>query len=653
MVEPKKGIQIFCMIVATMMIFTIFVSTGVNASGATASADNTSVDLINNNVPARLSNDTRPIDTNITVNITYPQPSTYDASVRLANDTRPSTKTGTVLGPQPLTGTDILSGRVTNQGGTPLSNAYIVITSASLSAWTDSNGYYSISYPDGQFWGNYPAQVSHTGYLNVNQLIWLGSPTNTWNIVMSSGCTLHGRVTNQGGSPLSNAYITLPSAYLAAWSDYNGYYWISYASGAYWNNYPAQVSHPAYLNVNQLIWLGSSDNTWNIVMSAGCTVHGRVTDSMTGNPISSASISFQGTSLSATSDFNGYYSISYTSISPQGNYNGIVTHSGYNTVNTLVWLGSSDNTWNIQMVNNVPVQIHGYAYDNTSGLAINGATIYCSGVSGQYVTGVNGYFTFSVLVGPHTLTASQGYYNVIIDHITVTGPSTYRYDIPMSRSSYYPLGPNLPSSVTTLTNPVIVVRPGNGCIEADYASANIATGYCTGYVYASIDNSVGQAKCYEDVGFMNYAFTSTGDQFTVFNSWNAILAYAAYWHSGTGSGTSYDQNGWSINWQVIDHNANNSVIASGNDGGGVVLPDDNSYGPIWHPYVMNYSYTSSPISVVSSHSLEFDCWFELSAYCYVISSDGGSGYAGGGIDAHNGNNGANCMMLTGMGIKWV
>ena len=143
------------------------------------------------------------------------------------------------------------------------------------------------------------------------------------------------------------------------------------------------------------------------------TIAGRVTDSVTGQGISGASVSASGpVSRSGTTDSNGYYEIPNL---PPGSYSVTASHSCYYSQTKSASVPQSGGTVTVNFqLQPKPCTIKGRVTDSVTGSGIGSAYVYASGPSsGSDYTDSNGYYTISNLnPGSYSVTASKsGYYS--------------------------------------------------------------------------------------------------------------------------------------------------------------------------------------------------------------------------------------------------
>lgn len=165
------------------------------------------------------------------------------------------------------------------------------------------------------------------------------------------------------------------------------------------------------------------------------SITGRITDYSTGNGISGASVSISGTSLYATTNYSGYYTINDI---PVGSQQVVVTANGYQTISGNITVEANGTlTVNGTMVKEVAqtgtvtgraIDTYGYGVENAR-VSVGGRTAYSDR---------NGYFTvYDVPAGQQYMVVSAtGYYSAS-GYVNVIAGGTINIQATLQRSSYY------------------------------------------------------------------------------------------------------------------------------------------------------------------------------------------------------------------------
>lgn len=293
--------------------------------------------------------------------------------------------------------------------------------------------------------------------------------------------------------------------------------------------------------------------------------------------------------------------------------------------------------------------IKGYIKDNINGCGLNGAVVACSAYGGSVTTGTNGYYSLCVLSGTYTISVSQSAH-VSTSRSVTASLSTTRLDISMVRQTGY-LGPYVPGTATKIEQNVIDASiPLITYVNFGTPSINLLTGIVHGSVEVGVVHAMGAVMAHCMMGVSNYAFTSTGDQFTAYSKWALPLelgswVYPEFLCTSTATATIV------YYWKIIDHSDNNRVY-QGSASSSVIIPGVTSQSPFYQFWTDMMEVSSTQLSIPSGHSLEYSCWTQFTATAMVVPDTPlpGIGCAGSGVNMMGpGYNG----MLMDMGIRWT
>jgi hypothetical protein len=177
---------------------------------------------------------------------------------------------------------------------------------------------------------------------------------------------IYGYVTDSStGQALGGATVSVGGVTTTTGSD--GYYSVSGLDPGSFSVYAYKTGY--YTSTPSTVTISSSSVQKNIALNPQQkTVSGYVTTNG-GSPVVGALVTIEGTSFSATTNSNGYYSLGYVGLS--GNYYERVSKVGYKDVVTRQYLGSSSITVNVQMEAQADTaQFDQYLYDTTDTVVI-------------------------------------------------------------------------------------------------------------------------------------------------------------------------------------------------------------------------------------------------------------------------------------------
>jgi YVTN family beta-propeller protein len=233
-------------------------------------------------------------------------------------------------GVQIRVGTDIGGNIKDLLTGVPLVGAVVKVPGLNLTATTDQNGYYSLS---GLPEGNYPMvvmAVNHTA-LEVMATVVIGeSSTANFSLYSLVRGLINGTITDSAnGEPVAQASIEIDgNALLSATSEGDGTYKLV---GIPPGTYKLKISQAGYgeNSIENVEVQDMSPTTINVQLNRRPqtgALEGKILDIATGNPVSGASVTISGTSITATTDANGSYRLTNV---PAGLNNLIVSATGY------------------------------------------------------------------------------------------------------------------------------------------------------------------------------------------------------------------------------------------------------------------------------------------------------------------------------------
>lgn len=230
------------------------------------------------------------------------------------------------------------SGTVTNKDGSKLDGVTVSLYRrskvrseiADYTATTDSNGNFSFTtiVP-----GNYRLKISKAGYLTYEkEKFGINQNKTGMSYALTPASSFYGRVTHDGGAVSgASLYIYLANesknvGYAYAATDDNGYYRVGNLKAG---SYKIKVVTTDYAQalVTKSLQAGTQVTADFALIEAGF-ISGYVTDHDTGLPLSGYPVKVKGSSLSATTDSNGYYIIDSLAA---GNYKIYVSSSIYKT----------------------------------------------------------------------------------------------------------------------------------------------------------------------------------------------------------------------------------------------------------------------------------------------------------------------------------
>src|SRR3989339_385432 len=306
-----------------------------------------------------------------------------------------------------------LTGRVTDLSGNPVKDAYLIVSGpSSRSCYSSVTGTYTVTgLPDGIYYiycyppsgTNYVRKVLTDVYLNGNQ-------TTTLDISLEMGGAISGRVTDQSGNPVYNAYVYTPGpdskySYSSSTGVYTirgipvGFGYTIYCEKPYGSNFISLSSSNISVEADQT-------SIVDFVLQPGAIISGRVTDTA-GTPVYNAQISVSGPS------YNYGYSFSTGGYAVKGLLSGTYTiycyaphDSNYISTRTANISASTGQVTTVDFVLQEGNMIRGRVTDQ-SGNPVYQAYVYTSG---------NGNYDYSSSTGGYTVRGLvSGTYRVYCD----------------------------------------------------------------------------------------------------------------------------------------------------------------------------------------------------------------------------------------------
>ena len=328
--------------------------------------------------------------------------------------------------------------------------------------------------------------------------------TSSAAITVASGWTISGVVTDASTAlPLANAEVALGSQTVT-----------TNASGEY------TISAPNGTHVLTASMAGYSDNAATVTVSNGfqsninialapfvapaCTVSGQVTDSVTNVPLAGATVTIQGTALTATTDSNGDYIINGV---PDGTHIVEAIMVGYVSDFDTVTVNGANETgvdFALAPVVLVTYTVSGQVIDSVTNAPLVGATVTIQGTALTATTDSNGdYIINGVPDGIHIVEVVMAGYVSDSDTVTVNGANETGVDfalVSLGGAAYSVFG-QVTDAVTG--NPIVgaaitiagqtVTTDNNG----DYLVTNVPDGAtlnavatAAGYISGSISVTV-------------------------------------------------------------------------------------------------------------------------------------------------------------------
>ncbi len=304
-----------------------------------------------------------------------------------------------------------LTGQVTDSStGLPISGATVTITDNSNvvhSVSTDVTGHYSVSnLPTG------PTTVlaAKTGYSSATSTPTIVSGSNTQNALLTPNI-LTGVIRDDSTTlPIAGAIVTVidnAGATNIVVTGAGGTYAVTnIATGS--AVVSASKSGYTTASASPAIVVGTNTQDLNLIPNS---LSGQVTDSLTGLPISGATVAATDSSNvvhTVTTDGTGHYGIATL---PTGTTTVTASKTGYASTNSSLSIVSGTNTQNALLVPNI---LSGVVRDTSTALPITGALIVIidnAGVTNSITSGVDGaYSVTNIATGSASVSASKAGY---------------------------------------------------------------------------------------------------------------------------------------------------------------------------------------------------------------------------------------------------
>ncbi len=319
-----------------------------------------------------------------------------------------------------------LAGQITDSlTGLPISGATVVVTDSSNvvhTVSTDGSGNYGVTnIPT----GSANVTASKTGYATATSTPIIVSGPNTQNEALTPNI-LTGVVRDASTAlPINGAtVIVVDSANVTntIFTGANGFYGVTNiaAGGA-----TVTASKTGYSSASASPTIVVGNNTQDLNLTAN-TLVGQVTDSLTGLPISGATVVVTDSSNvvhTVSTDGSGNYGV--TNI-PTGSASVSASKTGYATATSTPIIAAGPNTQDEQLTPNI---LTGIVRDASTALPISGATVIVidnANVTNTITTSANGsYGVTNIAAGGATVTASKtGYSSASASPTIVVGNNT-------------------------------------------------------------------------------------------------------------------------------------------------------------------------------------------------------------------------------------
>jgi hypothetical protein len=299
----------------------------------------------------------------------------------------------------PLPGS--VSGTVINlHTGLPVAGATVSYTGGQ--AVTDAAGAYSLTSVQE---GSYSFFAAASGFMDQTQTVGVGAGqavVRDFGLAPLGTGSVGGQVIDSlTGSPINGASVSYFGG--SATSDSSGTYSMS---GLPDGTVRLTAATFGYTSISAMVPISSdTPATQNFALDPQPgSIAGTVTDSLTGQPLAGASVTYSGSSTS--SDGNGRYS--FTDV-VEGTYSVSVNTTGYNAQSQQVVVGPGASITIDFALAPLPGSVSGTVTDVASGAPLAGATVTYSG--GSVITNGSGQYSFpSLAEGTYSFTAgATGY----------------------------------------------------------------------------------------------------------------------------------------------------------------------------------------------------------------------------------------------------
>lgn len=326
-----------------------------------------------------------------------------------------TTQQNLALTPQPGSITGTVRDSVTNQ---PIVGAQVAFSGGTTS--TDANGTYSFS---GVGEGSYTLTSSVANYATQAQAVTVSPGANSQRDIGLAPLpgSIAGTVSDaQTRAPLPSATVSYSAGSSTSMSS-GGYSLTNVTEGTY----TVTASASGYSSLSQSISVGPGAAVIHDFALAPLPggITGTVTDSLTGKPIGSASVSTG--NVTATSASNGSYTLSNLT---EGSYTVTASVAGYQSVSVSATVNPGVTTQQALALTPLPGSVLGTVSDSTTTLAISGATVSIN--NGTTTTDANGAYNLANLTeGSYSLTISASGYFTQTQSVTVQPGSATRRDV--------------------------------------------------------------------------------------------------------------------------------------------------------------------------------------------------------------------------------
>ena len=466
-------------------------------------------------------------------------------------------ETGVDIALTPFAGTTyIVTGKVTNaSNGSNIVGAQIQVGGSTL-AITDNNGNYSIALPDGTYTitasagASYTVETSPSFTVNGGNVIGINLALAP---IAASTYTVSGQVTDAGtGNPIAGASVNLGGG-LTATTNATGDYSIS---GVADSSYTATVTATGYVSGTGSVTVNganvpSLDFALNAVVPNTYNVEGIISDATTLLPIAGATVTIQGTALTATTTATGTYIITNV---PSGNYIVEATATGY-APNTTTVTVSTANVTQVDILlaplGGAVFSVSGQVTDAATNAPIVGATVTIAGQTG--VTNSNGDYTVNNVPDAATFNAVASALTYTSGSISVTmaGGNVTNADIQLGLT---------PVSIYTITGRVLI----NGTTTPIVGAAVTGNGQTvlTNALGDYIISGVASGTYTVSVGASGYNSASAS---VIVAAANAVQSFNLTASGGGGGGGTSGGSGYTVRYEANGGTGNRTVsgITSG------------------------------------------------------------------------------------------
>ena len=270
-------------------------------------------------------------------------------------------------------------------------------------ATTDDSGAYTFT---GITEGTYDVSASASGYAAQTLSVTVGpgqAASQNFALAPFGVGTASGQVTDAvTGLPVAGATVSYVGG--TATSDSGGMYTLASLPDG---NTTVTATHSGYSDQSAVVVIttGSTTNQDFALAPLPGSIHGVVTDSVTGAPIAGAAVSYSGGA--ATTGANGAYSLAGVT---EGSYAVSVSAAGYNGQSPQVSVGPGANVVKNVALAPLPGTVTGTVVDVATGTPLVGATVTYSGGS-TTTDGQGRYSVSAVTEGSYAFTASASGYS--------------------------------------------------------------------------------------------------------------------------------------------------------------------------------------------------------------------------------------------------